>query len=140
MRNFAMSHADTLEAETMADAFKSGYTRNQIVRSVALALALHGALVAGLLLLGSEKKPSEKAAAAKTAKDAKESSSVESSAKTPPKDGSKADDLTGAPTTTTAKSKDDAAKKEAAKNIDTAKPNEIPASPDADIDNILKAK
>lgn len=106
-----MSHAETLEAETMADAFKSGYTRNQIVRSVALALVLHGALVAGLLVLGSEKKPNEKAAATKTAKDSKEGSATEASAKTPPKDGSKADDLTGAPATTTAKSKDDAAKK-----------------------------
>lgn len=132
-----MSNGNSADAETMLGAFQLGYTRKQVIHSILLAVLLHGAIVGGYLVLGSEKKPPAGKAAAKDEKKdgatpaGKESAATKADA---PKGEGKSDAVSPAP--------DESAKKEPskAKGAEASKASDLPTAPDSDIDSILKAK
>jgi hypothetical protein len=133
-----MNDSQALDAESMSEAFKSGYTRSQIVRSIALALVLHGAIIGGYLVISSEKKGPE-SVVKETEKKVEESK--DTAKKAPGAIEAATESTKGA--AKSGESKGGEASKhgaEAPKNDETAKPGEIPSAPDSDIDSILKAR
>jgi hypothetical protein len=122
----------TADTSSMADAFKTGYSRKQIITSIVFAVLLHGTILGAYLVLGGEQKPSKTAEKSEKKDDAKAATPIV------PAGDSKAG-ATKADGTDSAKRSPNPAV-DTAKNSDVAKPGEIPAAPDSDIDSILKAK
>jgi hypothetical protein len=122
----------TAETSSMADAFKTGYSRKQIITSIAFAVLLHGTILGAYIVLGGEKKSSKTAEKSEKKDDAKVATPVL------PAGDSKADANKAESTDPAKKSPGPTA--DSKKNSDVAKPGEIPAAPDSDIDSILKAK
>ena len=119
------------EHDSTSGAFKSGYSRGQIVTAILAAVILHGAIFGAYVVIGSEKKPANKAAE-KTGKKA------DTAAAPTQVDGGKiapgGTDTSGAATKTAPNPAVDP------KKAEVAKPSELPQAPDSDIDAILKAK
>jgi len=131
-----MSNGNSAEAETMQGAFQLGYSRKQVINSILLAVLLHGAIVGGYLVIGSEKKPpAGKTAAKDEKKDGATPPGKETGSKS---DTPKGDGKSDAASTTP----DEGAKKapDKAKGAEASKASELPTAPDSDIDSILKAK
>lgn len=131
-----MSNGNSADAETMQGAFQLGYSRKQVINSILLALALHGAIVAGYLMIGSEKKPpAGKTAAKDEKKDGVTPPGKTSEAKS---DSPKVDGKNDAASTAS----DEGTKKapDKPKGAEASKASDLPTAPDSDIDSILKAK
>jgi len=125
-----MSDSAAIENESMADAFKSGYSSKQIIMSIVCAFLLHGAILGGYMIMGSEKKSQKSAEKTEKKEDVKAAPAVPGDlAKTEPAKADSTDPARRLPNPAVD-----------GKKPDVAKPGEIPAAPDSDIDSILKAK
>ena len=128
------------EPEADGPELLSGYSTKKVASAVALTCVLHVVVLGAYFIFGSSKHPKMPATA--EAKPGEEKGKkVDEKVKTPE---SAPDKTTVAPTDSklgdAAKPDDKADAKKPAKSPEVASPNEIPARPDTDIDDILKRK
>ena len=135
--------SNTSATETEGTELLSGYSTKKVVASVALACVLHVVVLTGYIILGSSKKPKATA----EAKPEEKGKTPDEKSKSPaPVNDEK---LEKPPTTSQIDSKnpdkdskpgDSKKSPEEKKNSEVAAPNEIPKSPDGDIEDIIKRK